>query len=92
MKRNRGYADPQLNIFSTLHRKEGTTISVDNKNKRNYTTKIDKTIFIVEVEESESAHETAENKLKKLIEADIDRMVDVERRRLNNRQLASFEG
>ncbi len=82
----------QFNITSTLHRKEETTISVDNKQKRNYTTKIDKTIFVVEVEESESAHETAENKLKKLIETDIDRMADIERRRLNNRQLVSFEG
>lgn len=30
--------------------------------------KIDNTIFIVETEESESAHETAEQKIKKLIE------------------------
>ena len=52
--------------------------------------KIDNTIFIVETEESESAHETAEQKIKKLIEAGIDGLVNEERRRLNN-QKATFE-
>ena len=80
----------QLNIF-TLHRKEETTISVENNKKRSYTVKIDNTIFIVETEESEAAHETAEQKIKKLIEAGIDGLVDEERRRLNN-QKATFEG
>ncbi len=50
-----------------------------------------RTIFIVETEESEAAHETAEHKIKKLIEAGIDSLVDEERRRLNN-QKATFEG
>ena len=36
--------------------------------------KIDNTIFIVETEESEAAHETAEQKIKKLIEAGIKRL------------------
>lgn len=80
----------QLNIF-TLHRKEETTISVENNKKRSYTMKIDNTVFIVETEESETAHETAEQKIKKLIEAGIDGLVDEERRRLNN-QKATFEG
>lgn len=80
----------QLNIF-TLHRKEETTISVENNKKRSYTVKIDNTVFIVETEESESARETAEQKIKKLIEAGIDGLVDEERRRLNN-QKATFEG
>lgn len=80
----------QLNIF-TLHRKEETTISVENNKKRSYTMKIDNTVFIVETEESEAAHETAEQKIKKLIEAGIDGLVDEERRRLNN-QKATFEG
>lgn len=80
----------QLNIF-TLHRKEETTISVENNKKRSYTVKIDNTIFIVETEESEAAHETAEQKIKKLIEAGIDGLVNEERRRLNN-QKATFEG
>ena len=53
--------------------------------------KIDNTIFIVETEESEAAHETAEQKIKKLIEAGIDSLVDEERHRLNN-QKATFEG
>ena len=53
--------------------------------------KIDNTIFIVETEESEAAHETAEQKIKKLIEAGIDGLVNEERRRLNN-QKATFEG
>lgn len=53
--------------------------------------KIDNTVFIVETEESESARETAEQKIKKLIEAGIDGLVDEERRRLNN-QKATFEG
>ena len=44
--------------------------------------KIDNTIFIVETEESEAAHETAEQKIKKLIEAGIDGLIDEERRRL----------
>ena len=80
----------QLNIF-TLHRKEETTISVENNKKRSYTMKIDNTVFIVETEESETAHETAEQKIKKLIEAGIDGFVYEERRRLNN-QKATFEG
>ncbi|MFR1553221.1 MAG: hypothetical protein ACLSTV_00870 [Coriobacteriales bacterium] len=78
-------------MFFTLHRKEETTISVENNKKRSYTVKIDNTIFIVETEESEAAHETAEQKIKKLIEAGIDGLVDEERRRLNN-QKATFEG
>ena len=53
--------------------------------------KIDNTIFIVETEESETAHETAEQKIKKLIEAGIDGLVDEERRLLNN-QKATFDG
>ena len=65
-------------------------MNVDNK-KRSYTVKIDNTIFIVETEESEAAHETAEQKIKKLIEAGIDGLVNEERRRLNN-QKATFEG
>ena len=40
---------------------------------------------------SEAAHETAEQKIKKLIEAGIDGLVNEERRRLNN-QKATFEG
>lgn len=68
-----------------------TTISVENNKKRSYTVKIDNTIFIVETEESEAAHETAEQKIKKLIEAGIDGLVNEERRRLNN-QKATFEG
>ena len=44
--------------------------------------KIDNTVFIVETEESETAHETAEQKIKKLIEAGIDGLIDEERRRL----------
>ncbi|HBK01899.1 MAG TPA: hypothetical protein DDY77_02570 [Clostridiales bacterium] len=78
-------------MFFTLHRKEETTISVENNKKRSYTMKIDNTVFIVETEESEAAHETAEQKIKKLIEAGIDGLVDEERRRLNN-QKATFEG
>lgn len=53
--------------------------------------KIDNTVFIVETEESEAAHETAEQKIKKVIEAGIDGLVNEERRRLNN-QKATFEG
>ena len=49
-----------------------TTISVENNKKRSYMMKIDNTVFIVETEESEAAHETAERKIKKLIEAGID--------------------
>lgn len=64
---------------------------MENNKKRSYTVKIDNTIFIVETEESEAAHETAEQKIKKLIEAGIDCLVDEERRRLNN-QKATFEG
>ena len=89
MERNRGRYDNL--IFFTLHRKEETTISVENNKKRSYTMKIDNTVFIVETEESEAAHETAEQKIKKLIEAGIDSLVDEERRRLNN-QKATFEG
>lgn len=64
---------------------------MENNKKRSYTVKIDNTIFIVETEESEAAHETAEQKIKKLIEAGIDSLVNEERRRLNN-QKATFEG
>lgn len=64
---------------------------MENNKKRSYTVKIDNTIFIVETEELEAAHETAEQKIKKLIEAGIDGLVDEERRRLNN-QKATFEG
>ena len=53
--------------------------------------KIDNTIFVVEAEESETANETVEQKIKKLIETGIDGLVDEERRRLNN-QKATFEG
>ena len=53
--------------------------------------KIDNTVFIVETEESETAHESVEQKIKKLIESGIDSLVDEERRRLNN-QKATFEG
>ena len=66
-------------------------LPLENNKKRSYTVKIDNTIFIVETEESESARETAEQKIKKLIEAGIDGLVDEERRRLNN-QKATFEG
>ena len=52
--------------------------------------KIDNTVFIVETEESETARETAEQKIKKLIEAGIDGLIEEERRRLNN-QKATFE-
>lgn len=64
---------------------------MENNKKRSYTVKIDNTIFIVETEESESARETVEQKIKKLIEAGIDGLVNEERRRLNN-QKATFEG
>lgn len=64
---------------------------MENNKKRSYTVKIGNTIFIVETEESEAAHETAEQKIKKLIEAGIDGLVNEERRRLNN-QKATFEG
>ena len=66
-------------------------LPLENNKKRSYTVKIDNTIFIVETEESEAAHETAEQKIKKLIEAGIDGLVNEERRRLNN-QKATFEG
>ena len=79
----------QLNIFYASSK--GGTISEENNKKRSYTVKIDNTIFIVETEESEAAHETAEQKIKKLIEAGIDCLIDEERRRLNN-QKATFEG
>ena len=39
---------------------------MENNKKRSYTVKIDNTIFIVETEESEAAHETAEQKIKKI--------------------------
>lgn len=64
---------------------------MENNKKRSYTVKIDNTIFIVETEESEAAHETVEQKIKKLIEAGIDGLVNEECRRLNN-QKATFEG
>ena len=64
---------------------------MENNKKRSYTVKIDNTIFIVETEESEPAHETVEQKINKLIEAGIDGLVNEERRRLNN-QKATFEG
>ena len=51
--------------------------------------KIDNTIFIVETEESEAAHETAEQKIKKLIEAGIDGLVNEERRVLNEESVSN---
>ena len=53
--------------------------------------KIDNTVFIVETEESKTAHETVEQKIKKLIEVGIDGLIDEERHQLNNKK-ATFEG
>ena len=66
-------------------------LPLENNKKRSYTVKIDNTIFIVETEELVAAHETAEQIIKKLIEAGIDGFVNEERLRLNN-QKATFEG
>ena len=66
------------------------SISKEEKT-RTYKSQIDKTVFIVEVEETESAHETAEQKIRKLIEAECNKMIVEERHRLNNSQ-ASLEG
>lgn len=59
--------------------------------QRSYEKKIDRTRFIVVVEEAESAKETAEQKIRKLINVECDRQIAEERHRELNKKV-SFEG
>ncbi|MBR3806339.1 MAG: hypothetical protein IKJ13_05845 [Clostridia bacterium] len=58
---------------------------------RSYHKKIDNKVFTVVVEEAESAKETAEQKIRKLINVECDRQIAEKRHRELNTK-TSFEG
>lgn len=63
-----------------LHRRGGFTISAEVK-QRQYKRQIDNIVFTIVVEEADKSKETAQTKIKKLIESGCDRIVLEQRRR-----------
>lgn len=63
------------------HKKEDFTENVEKKQRR-YETKVGKTVFTVIAEESETAKETAAQKIQRLIDNDYDRLIAEEKRRI----------
>ena len=63
------------------HKKEDFTENVEKKQRR-YETKVGKTVFIVIAEESETAKETASQKIQRLVDNDCDRLIAEEKRRI----------
>lgn len=78
---------------TALHRfsKGGITISAESENQRSYKTRVGNTEFTVIVEETESAKETAYQKVKKLIDTNCEKAILEERRQFAHKKL-SFEG
>lgn len=67
-----------------LHRCGGITISVERK-QRKYQKQIDNTIYKIVVEEAPNASETAQNKIRRLIERGCDSIILEQKRRLSKK-------